>query len=848
VLTLSGVISGANSLTKLGEGVVSLTGSNTYSGATIIEGGVLRATTAGLTGGYATGAPSGGNLQLAGGVLELASNTTFTRRLGTAADQVQWTGDGGFSAHGGNRTVTLTNSGGTPGGTLTWNAGSFVPTVNALLLSSNYSDTTVTLTNAIALGGAVREIRVANGSAAVDGILSGIISGTGGINKTGEGTLSLTANNTYTGATQISGGALRTSNTNQIDGTNLQLNGGVLELAGFNMTRNLGTGADQLQWTGSGGFAAVGANRTVQINNSTAAVTWGTTANFVGANNQLIFGSRSSDFTLQFDSGLNLGGGTRTIRVVDSLAASTRAEARFTQAISNGNMHIVGDGRLDSNVANGSLAGTVTIDGAEFRLNVNGTMTAVTGFTVRGGGEITLDNAGTSLAATGGTNNNNRIGNSTAITLAGGTFNYLGRNGTNGTETVGNLVLAEGTGNVVNVARGGTNTAILTSTGLTRNAGATLDVLRPNTSSNLRFSTAPTLDDGILAHVTVNGADFATHTGANTNVTAYAAYNTANQGGTWTATSNVAPTADQTLTANRTVNSLKLGSGIDINHGGFTLTLDSGGLLATGATKSILSNGTLSAGTTADELIAHVYGAGGLEISAVIANNGDPVGLTKTGDGVLTLLGTAANTFTGTTYVNDGTLVLAKSDGVNAIAGNLIVGDGRGNDILRLDANEQIANTANLTLRGSAYGTGETILQFNGTSGVGLKETLGVLTIDGHAVIDFAGGDVCNPNFLFLDDLLMATADSRLFIRNWVDFTDFLLVRNTANIAAVLNQITFEGYGPGSYWQDYDTQYSRITPVPEPSTYGAMLMGAGLAFFGYRRWKQRQPAPAAKQV
>ncbi|MCW5548464.1 MAG: autotransporter-associated beta strand repeat-containing protein, partial [Opitutaceae bacterium] len=809
----------------------------------IIENGVLRATTAGLTGGYATGGASGGNLQLAGGVLEIASNTTFTRRLGTAADQVQWTGDGGFSAHGGNRTVTLTNSGGTAGGTLTWNAGSFVPTGNALLLSSDYSNATVTLTNAINLGGGNREIRVANGSALVDGVISGVISN-GGLIKTGEGTLNISGANTYTGTTEIRGGALRgTISAN----SNITLNGGVLEL-GANFNRSLGTGGTNVQWTGDGGFAAQGNNRRVRINNSTAAVTWGSTANFVGANNQLILGSRSSDFTLQFDSALNLGGGNRTIRVVDSAGAATRAEARFTQAISNGNLAVVGDGRVDTNVANGSLAGTVAIDGAELRLNVSGTMTAVTDFTVTGGGTLTLDNAGTSLAATGGTNNNDRIGNTATITLDGGTFSYLGRNGTNGTETVGNIILVAGSANTVNVARGGTNTAILTSAGLARNAGSTLDILRPNTSSNLRFSAAPTLDDGILAYATVNGADFATHTGNNTNVTAYAGYNTANQGGTWTATSNVAPTSDQTLTADRSVNSIKLGSGIDVNAGGFTLTLNSGGLLATGATKSILSNGTVTAGTTIDELIAHVYGSGGLDLSAVIADNGEAVGLTKSGDGVLTLLGTAANTFTGTTYVNDGTLVLAKSDGVNAIAGDLIVGDGRGTDILQLNANEQIANTADLTLRGSAYGTGETILQFNGASGVGLKETLGVLTIEGHAVIDFAGGDVCNPNFLFLDDLLMATADSRLFIRNWVDFTDFLLVRNTADIGAVLSQITFEGYGDMAYWQEYDTQYSRITPVPEPSTYGAMLMAAGLAAFGYRRWKQRKAVPATLQA
>src|SRR5690606_22512021 len=111
--------------------------------------------------------------------------------------RVQWTGDGGFSAFGANRTVTLTNSDNTANGTLTWNAGSFVPTGNALLLSSDYSNATVTLTNAINLGGGNREIRVANGSAAVDGVISGVISN-GGLIKTGEGMLNISGANTYT--------------------------------------------------------------------------------------------------------------------------------------------------------------------------------------------------------------------------------------------------------------------------------------------------------------------------------------------------------------------------------------------------------------------------------------------------------------------------------------------------------------------------------------------------------------------------------------------------------------------------------------------------------------------------
>ena len=828
-LTLSGVISdgaGTYNLTKLGAGVIELTNSgNNWNGVTTIAGGALRISTSSdaLAGGFTTNGDTGGNLNLAGGVLEIGVATTFARRLGTGSDQVQWSGDGGFSAYGANRTVTLTNSGGSYNGTLTWNAGSFVPTGNALLLSSNSANRMVTVTNAINFGGGNREVRVANGSATLDATISGILSN-GGLIKTGEGTLNISGANTYTGTTEIQGGALRgTISAN----SNITLNGGVLELTG-NMNRSLGTAGTNLQWTGDGGFSASGSNRTVNIGGAGATLTWGSTANFVGANNQLILGSGSANRTVTLTNALNLGGGTRTIRMQNGTAA---ADAILGGVVSNGSLNVVGAGRLNSTAAN-TLAGTISVSGAELRLSGNGTAASVTNITVNQGGTFTLDNAATNLT--------NRVGNAATVSLDGGTFSLLGRTGNNNTaETVGALTLAGG-GSTVNAQYGGSSgSAQLTFASLSRNAGATVDFTNTggtlgSTGDNPRivFSSAPTLTSNVLGYATVNGTAFA-GTGAN-GIVAVTGTNTSQ--GFWTASVNATLTGDQTMTANRTVGSLSLGSGIDVNAGGNTLTINSGGLLSTGATASTLANGSVTAGATMDELIAHIFGAGGLQVSAAIADNGEAVGLTKTGDGVLTLSGTTANTFTGTTYVNDGTLALNKTAGVTALTGDIVVGDGRGTDTLRLDADEQIVNTADLTLRGSAYGTGETMLMFNGAGGVGVTETLGVLTIDGHSVIDFAGGNVCDANFLFLDDLLMASADSRLFIRNWVDFTDFLLVKNTADIGSVLSQITFEGYGTTSYWQEYDANYSRITPVPEPSTYGALLMAAGLGFFGYRRF------------
>jgi hypothetical protein len=185
---------------------------------------------------------------------------------------------------------------------------------------------------------------------------------------------------------------------------------------------------------------------------------------------------------------------------------------------------------------------------------------------------------------------------------------------------------------------------------------------------------------------------------------------------------------------------------------------------------------------------------------------------------------------------------LDKSANTTAITGDIYVGDGRGTDILQINNDEQIADTANLTLYGSEWG-GETILQFNGSGGEGVIESFASLTIDGVAIIDFAGGNVCDANFLYLDDLLMSTPDSLLYIRNWIDYTDFLLVRNDAAIDDILPQIYFEGYGPGSYWEPYDSEYLRITPVPEPGTYGAIFiaLATGVIF-----WRRRVKALAAR--
>jgi autotransporter-associated beta strand protein len=201
------------SLTKSGSGTQALGGNNAYSGNTTLNGGVLKLNSSNaLPGGIGD---TGGTSALlfgsgSGGVIGLtAASGDFTRGiqgLTPAVDKVGWTngGQGGFAAFGGDRSVNF----GGAAGPITWSPANGVLGAT-FILSHSSADSKVIVINPIDLGGFPRTVLVNDGSAAVDGEFSGVLSGGGQLNKDGAGTLELTANNTYGAATNVLAGTLR---------------------------------------------------------------------------------------------------------------------------------------------------------------------------------------------------------------------------------------------------------------------------------------------------------------------------------------------------------------------------------------------------------------------------------------------------------------------------------------------------------------------------------------------------------------------------------------------------------------------------------------------------------------
>ncbi|EKR1833399.1 TPA_asm: autotransporter outer membrane beta-barrel domain-containing protein [Salmonella enterica subsp. enterica serovar Cerro] len=213
-------IGGTGSVVKSGDETLTLSGSNTYTGGTLISSGTLVANDVNALG---TG--------------DVTDNATLM--LNTGGDFINNIGGTGRVEKSGDDTLTLSGSNTYTGGTLI-NGGTLVANdVNALGTGDITDNATLAL-NAV-------------------GDFNNAISGSGKVEKSGDGTLTLSGSNTYTGGTTISGGTLVATSVDAL-GTGDVTDNATLELnTGGDFTNNIG-GTGRVEKSGDGTLTLSGSN------------------------------------------------------------------------------------------------------------------------------------------------------------------------------------------------------------------------------------------------------------------------------------------------------------------------------------------------------------------------------------------------------------------------------------------------------------------------------------------------------------------------------------------------------------------------------------------------------------
>ncbi|MBE7229308.1 autotransporter-associated beta strand repeat-containing protein [Salmonella enterica] len=742
-------ISGSGQVVKSGDKTLTLSGANSYSGATTISGGTLVATNVDALG-------SGDVTDDA--TLELNTGGTFDNAI-SGSGQVVKSGDETLTLSG-----TNTYSGGTliSGGTLVASNVEALGTgdvTNDAVLELNTGgtfDNAISGSGQVISGGTLVASNVealGTGDVTNDAVLElntggtfdNAISGSGQVVKSGDKMLTLSGANSYSGGTLISDGTLVASNVEAL-GSGDVTNDAVLELNTGGTFDNVISGSGKVEKSGDDALTLSGSNTytggtlisggTLVASNVEALGTGDVTDNATLALNaggdftNNIGGTgrveKSGDQTLTLSGSNTYTGGT--------LISSGTLVATSVDALDTGGdfiNNIGGTGRVEKSGDDAlTLSGSNTYTGGTL---ISGGTLVANDVNALGTGDVTdnaalmLNTGGDFINNIGGTGRVEKSGDDT-LTLSGSNT-YTGGTLISGGTLVANDVNALGTGDVTDNATlalnavGDFNNAIGGSGKVEKSGDDTLTLSGSNTytggtlinggtlvASNVEaLGTGDVTDDATLelntggkfdnaisgsGNVVKSGADTLTLSGSNT----YTGGTTINDG-TLVATSvDALGTGDVTDDATLELNTggdfdnAISGSGQVVKSGDDTLTL-SGSNTYTGGT--LISSGTLVANDV------NALGTGDVTDNATLELNtggdftnniGGTGRVEKSGDGTLTLSG--SNTYTGGTLISDGTLVASNVEALGS-------GDIDNYASLQLNASGQFV-TANLTTHDNA--------------------------------------------------------------------------------------------------------------------------------------------------
>ena len=701
IFTLPGVISGSGLLRQLGTGTTILTADNTFTGTTIIAAGTLQLGNGGTTGSLGVGTlgmtipfwPSTtrahlsfqpllsgtGQFNLIGsGTTVLTADNTYSGNTTIAAGALQLGNGGSTGSVAGNITdnsILVFNH------SNVFTIGNFFSGSGQVQqISSNFaviaSDNTYTGLTTISAGGIELGAGSTSGSVVGDilnnGVLTanrtntltlpGTISGIGSFSQLGAGTTILTANNTYSGTTDISAGTLQLGDghaAGSVAGNITNSSILVLDHANTLTLPGIISGSGQLQHLGTGttiltsdntysGLTTISAG-TLQLGSGGTTGSLGTglvldnsvlAVNHTNAITSGQYHFRQRAILAQLGSGVTVLTADNTYTGDTTIAAGTlQLGGNTTTGSVAGN--IINNGVLAVDHSNSfTLSNFISGTGQFQQIGAGTTIVTVdntfAGPTTISAGTLQLGNAGvTGSLGTSAVVDNSilAVNHSDTFTLLGavsgsGQFNQNGPGTTifaaNNSYT-GGTTIAAGT---LQLGDGGTSGSV---------AGNILD------NANLAFNRS----DDLTFNNIISGTGTVTKLGINTLTIA----------------------TDQTYTGATTISA-------------GTLQLGSGG-----------TAGALGTGAVIDNSILAVNRANAFSLTGIISGTGQFIQL---GTGTTTL--TADNTYTGVTTIAAGTLQLGNGGTTGSVSGNIT-----DNGILALNH----SNSSTFTLSNLVSGTGQ---------------------------------------------------------------------------------------------------------------------------------------------
>ena len=580
------------------------------------------------------------------------------------------------------------------------------------------------------------------------------------LTKSGAGTLTVAAGNTYTGTTQIASGTLSASNI-----------------------------------VVSGGSSSLG--------NATSAVVLGDATN----KGMLSYTGNSATYTRGFT--VNAGGGGFDVTTAgQTLTISTGDITGTGSVILGGSATAATAGIIvNSNISTSvkQYAGALTLSGV-----LSGAATSLSYGNISNSGTVTLTNANNSFA--GGVNGfsgfAHLVANATTVLANTGSNSALGAGGTftlnNRSLTLTGFTAAQSTDRAWNVGNtnaalnnSGSNTITLTGAITNNITVGTLSLGGTYTAGTNVISGAISNGSGVLGITTTAGKWLLS--GSNTFTGNLAANGGLLQFG------NTAALYSGTTT-NWTATKIKVANGgtLALNVGALTNEFTTGNV-TTLLTNLGGANGTSSAGFAAGAAIGFDTtnaNGGTFTVSDTLANStgvgGGALGVSKLGANTL-VLGNAANTYSGKTIVQNGTLSFAT--GATTATANQSLGTNAAVDLGEANISagtlQYIGTTGTLAKNINALGTGINTISNTGT---GLLTLSGTLTKAG-TVLGLNGG----ANGITVSGLISgstASPNSDLYI------TGGLVTLNSAN----------SYYGPTNVYNSGTLALGISNAIPSNST------------------------------